>query len=51
MQTMNAVLLTGVTFICSMVPASFSETMLREGKKAVIMVMAMTIRAGIMNSL
>ena len=48
---MKAVLLTGVTLICSMVPASFSPTMLSEGRKAVIIVMAITISAGTMNSL
>ena len=39
---------TGVTFICSMVPASFSPTMLSVGKKPVISIITMASRAGIM---
>ena len=48
---MKAVLLTGVTLICSMVPRSFSETMFKAGRKPHIIVMAITTSAGIMKVL
>ena len=51
LQTMNVVFRTGVTLICSMVPLSFSETMLSAGRKPHIMVTAITISAGIINAL
>ena len=51
LQMMNVVLRTGVTLICSMVPLSFSATMFSAGRKPHIMVMAITISAGIMNAL
>ena len=39
------------TLICSMVPASFSPTMLSVGRKPVISIITMAKRAGIMKSL
>ena len=48
---MNWNLPTGVTLICSMVPLSFSPTMLRAGKKPQMMVRSITISAGTINTL
>mgnify|MGYP003295729484 CR=1 FL=1 len=51
LHPMNANLFTGVTFICSIVPFSFSETILSAGRNPHIIVIAITMRAGIINSL
>ena len=50
-ERMKAHFETGVTLICSMVPASFSLTMLSVGRKPVISIITMASRAGIMKSL
>ena len=42
---------TGETFICSIVPFSFSVTMLMVGKKPPTRIITTIIRAGTMNSL
>ena len=51
LHTMKEVLLIGETFICSMVPASFSPTMFSAGKKPVTIVTAITMSAGTMKTL
>lgn len=44
-------LLTGVTFICSIVPVSFSPTMFRAGRNPASKVSNITISAGTINTL
>ena len=51
LPTMKVILGTGVTLICSMVPASFSPTMFIAGRNPVIKATTSITRAGIMGIL